>query len=382
MKSKTLLVVTTVPETITTILRGQPAYLNERFSVAVITSPGADVQKIREGEGVPVFTVPMFRGIAPFRDFYSLLLMVFLLLRIRPDAIHSYTPKAGLVAMLAARLCFIPVRIHTFTGLIFPTETGYRKKLLILIDRLICMCATRIVPEGEGVKRDLIGHAVTRKNLEIIGYGNIAGVDTGYFSRLDESVKAGANALHRSLQLPSNSFIFCFVGRLNKDKGIAELARAFLKMPDTAHLLLVGQVDKTLPVQIEVMEALKNNDRVHFIGFMKDIRPALLVSDVLILPSYREGFPNVLLQAGSMQVPVIATNVNGCNEIVVPGNNGWLVPSKDELALNKAMEAAFYCQKSELQKMGERYRKKVQAQFEQREHWQRMVEFYNRELAI
>lgn len=379
---KKILLVTTVPETISTILRGQPSFLKGEFSVSIATSPGVDVEEISQYEGVPVHLLPMCRGISPLRDAYSLIIMVLLLLRLRPDAVHSYTPKAGLIAMLASRLCFVPVRIHTFTGLIFPTQMGLKQKLLIIIDRLICACASRVVPEGEGVKKDLVNFSITKKPLELIGHGNIAGVDSECFSRLAQGVQEEAELLRESLSLPEDVFLFAFIGRLNKDKGISELAYAFSKMPNDSHLLIVGGLDHTAPVSPEIAHLLNTNTRVHLLGFIRDIRPALYLSNVLVLPSYREGFPNVLLQAGAMQLPVIATDISGCNEVVTPPVNGWLVPPRDVLALQQAMQEALKTSWEMLNEMGNFSRKRIKSRFEQREHWLRMIDFYKRELRV
>jgi len=382
MSKKSLLLVTTVPETVSTILRGQPGFLNGNFSVSLATSSGVSAGEVRDHEGIPVYLLPMTRGINPLRDAYSLVMMVLLLLRLRPDAVHSYTPKAGLIAMLASRICFVPVRIHTFTGLIFPTQTGLKQKALIFIDRLICACASKVVPEGEGVKKDLAKYSITKKPLEIIGHGNIAGVDSEYFSRLAPGVQEESRLLRESLSLPEDAFIFSFVGRLNKDKGISELTHAFSIMPSDSHLLIVGGFDHTAPVSPEIIHLLNSNKRVHFLGFVRDIRPALYLSNILVLPSYREGFPNVILQAGAMQLPVIATDISGCNEVVTPSLNGWLVPSRDVVALQQAMQEALMVSREALYEMGDFSRKRVQSRFEQREHWLRMIDFYKRELRV
>jgi len=382
LSKRKLLIVTTVPETLSTILRGQPRFLNENFNVFLATSSGASLKDVRSFEGVPVYVVPMTRGIHLFRDIYSLIIMIMLLVRLRPHAVHSYTPKAGLIAMLASWLCFVPVRIHTFTGLIFPTQTGLKRKVLIFIDSLICLCASKIIPEGQGVKEDLLNTSITKKPLKVVGHGNIAGVDTSYFSRVANGVQSDAALLRSSLSLPRDAFVFCFVGRLNRDKGISELAEAFSKMPSRSHLLLVGENDETAPVSPEIMEALTRNSHVHFLGFLADIRPALYLSDALVLPSYREGFPNVLLQAGSMQLAVIATDISGCNEFVTPSENGWLVCPRDAVALQRAMYEALLASRENLKEMGDSSRSLVQSRFEQHDHWLRMVDLYSRELRF
>lgn len=380
MKDK-LLIVTTVPETLATILRGQPLYLARFLSVSVATSPGRDLVNVAQNEKVEVFEISMVRGISPLKDLLSIIKMVRLLRELRPVIVHSYTPKAGLVTMLAARLCGSPIRIHTFTGLIFPTQSGLRRRLLIWVDRLICACATRLVPEGEGVKRDLERFGITRKKLDIIGNGNVAGVDTAYFSRQAPKLLDAALAVRSRLGIDGSDFIFCFVGRLNNDKGLHELITAFKALPRHVHLLILGAPDVTSPVDMATLDVIDTHQRVHRLGFLNDIRPALAAADILVLPSYREGFPNVVLEAGAMQLPVIATDINGSNEIIDPGMNGWLVPPHDAADLQKIMQLAIDSSPQTLQDMGKQARQRVQDRFERADHWERMLDFYRDNLA-
>lgn len=375
-EARRLLLVTTVPETLATILSHQPRYLAEHFQVSLATSPGDKLHLVAQNEGLEISLVPMVRGINVLNDLVSVARMMQVLRRVQPIVVHSYTPKAGLVCMLAAWLCRVPVRVHTFTGLIFPTASGIKKKLLIWVDRLICACATHVVPEGEGVKKDLQQFAITRKPLQVIGNGNIAGVDTGHFSPLAMGNMEVANNFRQSLSIKSDRFLFCFVGRLNKDKGLSELIEAFRLMPATAHLLLVGGHDQTSPVDADTLAVIESHPQIHSLGFLSDIRPALRAANVLVLPSYREGFPNVVLQAGAMELPVIATDINGCNEVIEPKYNGWLVPPRDTQALEDAMRQAMQMTSTERSEMGRRARVHIQQRFEQKQHWGRMVNFY------
>jgi len=276
--------------------------------------------------------------------------------------------------MLSAWICGVPVRVHTFTGLIFPSQTGLKKRLLIWIDRLICFCATKVVPEGKGVKMDLCRHRITWKPLEVIGSGNVAGVDIEYFSR--EAARGCTDGRVCFGGFEPGRFVFCFVGRLNRDKGIRELIEAFVRLPGDVSLLVVGPEDPESPVDIVTMEIMRGAKNIFLTGYLIDIRPALLASDVLVLPSYREGFPNVVLQAGSMRLPVIATDISGCNEVVSPDFNGWLVPPRNADALLGAMRAALNTPKEDLDEMGARGRARVEQRFERVAHWARMRAFY------
>lgn len=377
---KKIFIVTTVPETFTSILKGQPRSLSEHYDVELVTSPDDGPRAI--DEGVIVHRVPMVRGINVFRDMLSVMKMTILLFKASPRAVHSYTPKAGLVSMLAAWICRVPVRVHTFTGLIFPTQTGFKKTLLIWIDRLICACATRIVPEGEGVKNDLIKHRVTSKAMFVIGHGNVAGVDVSYFDPDLSAVKQAAASLLEQLHIPPDGFVFCFVGRLNKDKGIKELALSFQQLPPTAHLIIVGDNDTSAPVDRHTMTLLESNSRVHRLGFQDDIRPALACADVLVLPSYREGFPNVVLQAGAMKRPALVTDISGCNEIIEPGFNGWLVPPQQHHDLTAVMQQVITIPAQALDQMGSNARQRVVSRFDRKDHLVRMTDFYKELLDV
>ncbi len=371
-----LLISTTVPETLETILKEQPRYLSRHFHVELATSPSESFSKVGRNEGLVVHLVPMKRGISVLKDLVSVFRMMRVLHRVRPALVHSYTPKAGLVTMLAAWLCRVPVRVHTFTGLVFPTEHGLRQALLIWVDRLICACATHVVPEGLGVKKDLEKFRITRKVLQVIGHGNIAGVNTDYFSPMASGIKQSAAELRARLGVGSGEFLFAFVGRLNKDKGLAELLQAFSDLPVTAHLAVIGDLDRTAPVDSATQAAIRSHPRVHRLGFLDDIRYVLGATDLLVLPSYREGFPNVLLEAGAMALPTIASDINGCNEVIEPGYNGWLVPPRDSLALKDAMRQAMQMPAVMRSQMGQNARFRIQQRFERQQHWARMVEFY------
>lgn len=372
-----VLIVTTVPETLATILKDQPRYLAAHYHVALATCPAQDLSVVQENEGVEIYPVPMVRGINVLSDLVSVARMIKVLRNFRPVLVHSYTPKAGLITMLAAWLCRVPVRVHTFTGLISPSARGFKQKLLIAVDRLICACATHIVPEGAGVKTDLQRFRITRKPLRVIGHGNIAGVDTSYFSPSAPGVNAAAAALRARFSIGADEFVFCYMGRLNKDKGLTELMQAFAHLTPSAHLLLVGEIDGTAPVAADVLAAINSHPRAHATGFLRDVRPALKAADVLVLPSYREGFPNAVLQAGAMQLPVIATNINGCNEVIEVGVNGWLVPVRDPQALEDAMRQAMHFSAPRLGKMGSYARERIKQRFERKQHWENMVAFYD-----
>ena len=357
------------------ILSGQPKYLNNHFDVSLAAGDSVSIDKIVKNEDLHVNKISMNRGISPILDIFSLVRAIILILKLKPNIVQSFTPKAGFIFMIASWLCRTPVRIHTFTGLIFPTSGGFMKKVIMTTDKLLCFCAKYIVAEGLGVKNDLIKYKITKKEIEIIGNGNVAGVNTTFYAP-DAASKEDID-----LPIHKESFVLCFVGRLAIDKGIKELIEAFQELPKNMELVIVGDLDKREPIKTDLLNLVKLNDRIHWVGFRDDIRPYLELSNILVLPSYREGFPNVVLQAMAMQKPVIATNINGCNEIIDHGKNGWLIPKQDTKALVNAILNASKFSNRELVLMGESGRNIVKTKFEKKKHLPRVLNFYNSKLS-
>lgn len=330
---------TTVPGSLNNFCRGLLSDLQERegYEVVALSSPGEALDEIREREKVRTIAVAMQRHISPVNDLRSLWKLIRVFRREKPDMVHSMTPKAGLLCMMAAWICRVPLRIHTFTGLVFPTSTGLKRKILMATDWLTCACATHVIPEGEGVKNDLVNNKITRKPLRVLGYGNVRGIDLNRFDPEDPEVIKAAEIIRREEVLT-----FIFIGRLVGDKGIPELVNAFSRlnkeMPDT-RLLLVGREEPQLdPLDNNTLKEISDNPAIEAVGQKSDVRPWLLASDVFILPSYREGFPNVVIEAGAMGLPSIVTDINGSREIIHDGENGLIVPVKNANALYEAMK--------------------------------------------
>lgn len=367
--------ISTIPNSLTDFLNEQLKMVNEHYEVVAVSSPGKEMKVLREREGIRTIEVPMERRISPIKDFVSLIRMIRVFVKERPYMVHSMTPKAGLISMLAGWLTRVPVRMHTFTGLVFPTATGWKQRLLIWTDRLTCACATHVNPEGEGVKRDLMAYGITKKPLRIIGSGSICGVDMAYFDRT-EAVRKQAAAYREE-----GCFTFCFVGRMVRDKGINELVSAFVRLHQQysqVRLLLVGPFEKKLdPVLPETEKAIQEYPGIHFMGFQPDVRPFLVASDALVLPSYREGFPNVVLQAGAMGLPSIVTDINGSNEIIIPNENGVIIPSKDEEALYRAMEN-FLLHPDEVGRMAKKARSMIASRYDRKVLWEALLKTYKR----
>lgn len=336
MNRPVLIRMTTVDTSLDSLLNGQLKFLNEHYEVVAVASDSGKLSHVSEREGVRTVGVPMSRAISPFKDFISLFKLIALFRRENPCIVHANTPKASLLGMLAAWICRVPNRIYLVTGLRFETTTGMMRFVLKSMERITCFCATKVIPEGDGVKATLIKENITKKPLRKILNGNINGINIGYFDRNADIMQEAA----RIRRNPSE-FIFVFIGRMVKDKGVNELVRAFDRLSKEVkdvRLLLLGRFeDKLDPISPLSRKIIEENDRITFAGYQADVRPFFAASDVAVLPSYREGFPNVILQAGAMGIPSIVTDISGCNEIIVNGQNGLIVPSKDEESLYDAM---------------------------------------------
>ena len=357
----------TVPQSLNTFCKGMLKELSQEYEVVAVSSPGEALDRVRQREGVRTIAVPMARHISLLKDLKSLWRMWRVLHRERPDMIHSMTPKAGLMSMVGGWLAGVPVRVHTFTGLVWPTATGLKRRILMATDWLTCACATHVIPEGEGVKSDLLNHHITRKPIHVLGYGNVKGIDLERYNPQDYETIA------------HEGFTFVFVGRIVRDKGINELVAAFDRLHkeyDNTRLVLVGPREDNLdPVLPETLQRINLGDGIESVGSQKDVRPFYAQADALVFPSYREGFPNVVIEAGAMSLASIVTDINGSREIIIDGQNGIIVPSQDEEALYQAMKR-FVEHPDEVETMAANARPLIASRYEQGYVRQCLYDFY------
>jgi glycosyltransferase involved in cell wall biosynthesis len=364
----------TVPSALDCFCRGQLKMLSSYYDVIAVSSPLHELEKIHDREGVRIIPVRMERHIAILKDIQSLFSMISVFHKEKPYIVHSMTPKAGLISMLAAWVCRVPIRINTYTGLIFPTAKGLKKSILIFMDRLTCFCATEINPESEGVKNDLLRYHVTKKPLKILANGNVRGVDLAYYDRT-ESVMQEADKLRIK-----GCFTFCFVGRVVGDKGINELVAAFDKLhkeiPATV-LFLIGEFEDRLdPLKESTKKRISRGEGIMYCGKQEDVRPYYAASDALAFPSYREGMPNAVIEAGAMGLPSIVTDVNGSREIIIQNENGIIIPSHDEDALYHAMRQ-FVLDLDSTRKMASASRKLIADRYDQKIVWKALLQEYD-----
>ena len=342
----------TVPTSLMSFLETSIDVLKSRYVLELLSSPGKELDYLFEKYGVKILGVSMQRRISPWMDLISLWKIIQVFRKEKPYMVHSMTPKAGLLCMLAAWITRVPRRVHTFTGLVWPTATGLSRKILMATDWLTCACATHIIPEGKGVMKDL--QHISHKPMKVLGFGNVRGVDMDYWRKTN----ASSNKLREIKR--DDVFTFIFVGRIVRDKGINELIAAFDKLSHEykVRLLLVGTFEDALdPVDVSTKKIIEVNSSIEYLGpqYGTDLLACYAASDCFVFPSYREGFPNTVLEAGAMELPSIVTDINGSREIIVCKNkentspikdmklcdNGIIIPSRNEDLLYKAMEEVF-----------------------------------------
>lgn len=356
------------------MLRGQLRFLNQEFEVVAVADDSGELAKVAEREGIRTIGVPMRREISLAADCRSLVALYKLFRRERPHIVHSNTPKASLLSMVAAWATRVPHRIYLVTGLRFETTHGILRFILKTMERITCLCATKVIPEGDGVKDTLRREKITRKPLQKIHHGNINGIDLEHFARTPEVVQRA-----KDIRSGSDDFTFIFIGRMVRDKGINELVAAFDRLNQelpTTKLLLVGKFEDELdPVLPETKQIIEKNPKIVFTGYQNDVRPYLVAADVAVLPSYREGFPNVVIQAGAMGLAQIATNINGCNEVVIDGQNGLIIPKQNEQALYEAM-LRLATDRELTAKMAASAREMVATRYRQQDVWEAILKMY------
>ena len=344
------------------------------YEVVSVTSPGPELKELTD-MGVKCIEVSMERHISLTKDVKSLIELVKVFGKEKPAMVHSMTPKAGLLCMIAAWLTRVPRRVHTFTGLVWPTATGLSRKILMATDWLTCACATHVIPEGKGVMDDLQAH-ITKKPMKVLGYGNVKGVDMERFSRRADVMEVAKTIKKEGI------FTFVFVGRIVGDKGINELVEAFIRLLQEKYetrLILVGPYEENLdPVSTLTKERIDSTPQIEAVGpiFNDNLLPYYAASDCFVFPSYREGFPNTVMEAGAMGLPCIVTDINGSREIIVDGKNGVVIPSKDTDALYKAMKNMIEDQAA-YSKMSDNARPMIESRFEQGFVRSCLLDFYD-----
>jgi len=339
---KKLIRITTIPISLEKLLDNQLLFMKNYYEVMAISSDREYLERVGKSQNIPVHAIEMTRKITPWQDLKALWQMFRYFKKEQPLIVHTHTPKAGTIGMIASKMAGVPYRLHTVAGLPLLETNGTKRKLLNLVEKVTYSCASKIYSNSKGLKNIIVQEGFCKsEKIKIIANGSTNGIDTQFFN--PEKVPSETLIqLKKNLGITNDDFVFVYAGRLTGDKGINELLLAFQKMASefsNVKLLLIGFLEPELdPLHKETLLEIENNRQVLFVPFQKDVRPYYALSDVLVLPSYREGFPNVVLEAGAMGLPTITTNINGCNEIIEHQKNGILIQPKNTNALFEAMK--------------------------------------------
>lgn len=381
----TLVHIVTVPQTLNFFI-GQIGYMQEQgLTVEVIASPEEGLEEFGIQQQITVHAIEMPRRITLLKDLQSVWRLWLLLRNRQPAIVHAHTPKGGLLGMIAAWLASVPVRIYHVHGLALMTATGYRRLLLTLTERVSCHLAHQVLCVSNSIQSEVIEKGICpRSKIKVLHHGSINGIDTQ--NRFDPRDHIETRTkIRKQFGIPSNAPVIGFAGRLVRDKGLQELVRAWEELRDeylNLHLLIVGRFEERDALPFEITRTLKQEQRIHLTDYIQveNIPGYISAMDLLVLPTYREGFPVTALESAAMAVPIVATRIPGCIDAVVDGVTGTLVPPRDANALAYAIRQ--YLNDSELRRQhGLAGRERVMRDFRPEDMWEAVYSEYKRLLV-
>ncbi|MCA9629427.1 MAG: glycosyltransferase family 4 protein [Myxococcales bacterium] len=347
--------------------------------MSVVTSSGPSLTKFGADNEVQVTGVPMRRAFAPLSDLVAVARLVALMRRSRPDIVHAHTPKGGLLGMIAATIAGVPARIYHMRGLPFVTAKGARRRILRMTERVATGLSKKTICVSHSLREVAIRERVASSHkLIVLASGSGNGVDAEFLFNPDR-VCRHRERLRHELDMPVDSLVVGFVGRLVLDKGLRELAVVWRQLREnfpTARLLIVGPEEERDAAPLELLAEFDRDRRVSRLGQRKDMPDLYAAMDVVVLPSHREGFPNVPLEAAAMGLPVVTTDVPGCRDAVEDGATGTLVPVGNVAALQRALEQ--YLRHATLRQVhGLAGRERVLREFNPRRIWTELTRLYD-----
>jgi glycosyltransferase involved in cell wall biosynthesis len=336
----TLVHITTVPDSLA-FLYGQVGYLKAKgLDVQAISSPGELLTRFAAHEEIAVHAVEMPRRITPLRDLVAVTRLWRRLRRIRPQIVHAHTPKGGLLGMIAAWLARVPVRIYHLHGLPLTTATGVKRHLLRWSDKVSCRLAHQVLCVSHSLQEEAMAARLCPPHkIKVLLAGSINGVDAARAFNRKRMRPDERDAVRTRYGIPRDALVAGFVGRVVRDKGLAELVEAWKSLRDkfpALHLLIVGPFEPQDPIPEDAEKVLRCDPCVHLAGYVSDTPPLYAAMDLVVLPTYREGFGLVAIEAAAMELPVVATRIPGCTDAVQDGVTGTLVPVRDGPALAEA----------------------------------------------
>ncbi len=330
-------IVVSSPMTIKAFLHDLIIRLSEISEVTVVANISNPKDLVVLENSAKIVSVKIVRKIALFTDVKALLTLLSLFRRNKYDLVYSVTPKAGLLAMTASFLARINCRIHIFTGQVWVMKRGVRRLFLKIVDKLIVRLATNVLADSISQSKFLINENVVNSNkIAVLANGSISGVNLKRFCK-DENIR---NEVREQLNIDKNELVFLFLGRLDPDKGILDLVDAFSLIYNRykfVRLVIVGPDEAGICSQIDSKIPSKTNNII-FVDFTNRPESYMNAADVICLPSYREGFGSVVIEAAAIGIPAIGSNIYGIRDAIEDGVTGILYPPRDKKALYSAMQ--------------------------------------------
>ncbi|MCF2491107.1 glycosyltransferase family 4 protein [Dyadobacter sp. CY347] len=384
MEEIKLLRITTETYSLRILLKGQLKYMSEHgVEVSMASTPDKFVGDLVLNQRARFYPLNLSRELTPFKDLIALFNTIRLIRKIKPHIVHTHSPKAGIIGMLAAYICRVPLRMHTVAGLPLMEVTGSKRKLLDFVESLTYDCAHWVLPNSQELRKFILDNDLgsDKSKVLVLGNGSSNGIDLEYFS-VTPKLREESNEFRKAHNIGNSDVVLAFMGRLANYKGVNELVEAFLilkKRHQNLKLILIGAPEELNPLKAETDAEIKNNESIIAVGHQHDVRKFLVAAEIFVFPSYREGFPQALLQASAMGIPCIATNINGCNEMIDDGNTGLLIQPKSVGAIVDACEKLI-SNKSASREMGKLAQQFVLKNFEQQQLWNDILTFYKSNL--
>jgi len=380
LMNKKLIRITTVPMALKYLLPGQMKFMAANgFDVVMISADGKELPDVLANEQCRHIIVPMTRKITPVQDLKCLWQLVRIFKKEKPDIVHTHTPKAGLLGMMAAKLSGVKVRIHTVAGLPMMVEKGNRYRLLKAIEKITYRAATQIWPNSYSLLQFIKdNHLAAEKKLQVIASGSSNGINIDRFNKAALKTDVLEN-IRTAIKFNSQHIYLLCIGRLVADKGIVELVNVFTRLQKTSpdlKLLLVGLYEPQLdPLPQETLQQVESNPGIIHIDWSNEVEYYMSIADVFVFPSHREGFPNVLLQAGAMELPVVCSRIAGNVDIVNNGQTGLLFEKGNETEMYSSVSFAL-ANMEQMKSMAQNLLHIIKNDYRRENIWQHILSAY------